>query len=143
MPSNAERLMSALAPVFGSGREVVIDDPTLARMVELLRPLQAPSFSGTMRAQGSFEQTFDDVDGLRRAWADWLGAFASVRLATESIEPVGDNVLMFVRQIGTTRHGVEMIQPSAAVWKFADGLIVRIEFHLDRDDAVASAERPA
>ena len=50
---------------------------------------------------------------------------------------------MFVRQIGTTRHGVEMIQPSAAVWKFADGLIVRIEFHLDRDEAVASAERPA
>ena len=40
MPSNAERLMSALAPVFGSGRDVVIDDPTLARMVELLRPLQ-------------------------------------------------------------------------------------------------------
>ena len=41
MPANAERLMSALAPVFGSGRDVVIDDPTLARMVELLRPLQA------------------------------------------------------------------------------------------------------
>ena len=39
MPSNAERLMSALAPVFGSGRDVVIDDPTLARMVESLRPL--------------------------------------------------------------------------------------------------------
>jgi ketosteroid isomerase-like protein len=45
-----------------------------------------------------------------------------------------------VRQIGTTRHGgVEIAQPSAAVWKFRDGRLVRLEFHLDREEAMASA----
>ena len=60
------------------------------------------------------------------------------------VEEIGDNVLTLARQIGTTRHGgVELEQPSAAVWKFRDGKIVRVEFHLDRDLAQASAREPA
>ncbi len=57
----------------------------------------------------------------------------------EAVEEVGENVLTLVNQVGTTRHGVEVEQPSAAVWKFRDGLLARVEFHLDRERARESA----
>ena len=141
MPSNADRLMEALAPVFGAG-EIEFDDRMLDEMIELLRPLEGPELTGTLRAQ-SGELSFDGVDGLKAAWLDWMGVFTSVRLEPERFAAVGDNVLMLVTQTGTTRHGVEVVQPSAAVWKYRDGLIVRVEFHLDRDEAEASAREPA
>ncbi len=65
-----------------------------------------------------------------------------MRIEIEQVEEIGDNVLTFVIQTGTTRHGVEVAQPSAAVWKFRDGLLTRVEFHLDREKAMRSAAEP-
>jgi len=141
--SNAERLNAALEPVFTGDGEVEIDETSIDAMVEALRPLAAPGFTAMMSGQGTVDRSFEDVEGLRDAWHDWLDVFSRVRLEIVGVEQVGDNVLMAARQVGTTRHGVDVEQPSAAVWKFDPaGLLTRVEFHLDRQAALASAEEP-
>jgi ketosteroid isomerase-like protein len=140
--SNSSRLLIALDPIFGDA-ESEVTEALIGDVITALTRIGAPRVTGSMTADDSFSTDFEDIDGLRDVWADWLGAFASVRIQIEEVEDVGDNVLTFVMQTGTTRHGVEVAQPSAAVWKFRDGLLARVEFHLDREKAIASAERPA
>src|SRR4051794_27490310 len=140
--SNAERLMLTLAPIFGEG-ERDVDERLIAEIGESLTDLTDDEISGAMTADSSFTAEFTGRDGLLEAWADWLETFTRVRIEIEEIKEVGDNVLTFVNQIGTTRHGVELAQPSAAVWKFRDDVLVRVEFHLDREKARESAAVPA
>lgn len=137
--SNSERLSEVLAEVFGAEGEIDVDDALIDRMLIALRPLTAPDLTGMMTGQGAADRRLDGVEGLRTAWADWLDSFACVRLEFEGMEQVGENVVVLARQIGTTRHGVEIEQPSAAVWKFRDGMLTRVEFHLDRAAALESA----
>jgi ketosteroid isomerase-like protein len=92
-----------------------------------------------MNGADGFVATWEGAEGLRAAWSDWLGVFATLRLEFESLDRYGDNLITVVRQSGTSRHGVELEQPSAAVWKFRDGMIGQLEFHLDREAALASA----
>jgi ketosteroid isomerase-like protein len=136
--SNAERLMIALAPTFGVG-ERDVDETLLRELGDSLADLVADELTGAMTADSSFTTEFEGRDGLLVTWADWLGAFARVQIELEEVEEIGDNVLTLVNQIGTTRHGVALAQPSAAVWKFRGEKLVRVEFHLDREKARASA----
>jgi ketosteroid isomerase-like protein len=142
--SNAETVILALANVF-SDEETEIDEAFVERMIEALAPITADDVVMTMRgSDDSFVGTYEGFDGLRDGWADWLESFDRVRFQFEGVEEFGDNVLTWGRQFGTTRHGgVEIEQPSAAVWKFRDGLIGQVEFHLDREKASASARREA
>jgi hypothetical protein len=137
--SNADRLIEALAGVFADEGEIEVDDALVDRMIDALRPLAAPDVAGTMSGQGTVDRGFEGVEGLRAAWADWLSTFARVRFEIEGIEEFGDNILTNARQIGTTRHGVDVEQPSAAVWMFRGDRLYRIEFHLDRDEALRRA----
>jgi hypothetical protein len=60
-----------------------------------------------------------------------------VRADAEEIREAGSAVVLFVNQIAVTRHGgVEMTQPSAMLWLFENGLVARLEFHLDRKAAL-------
>ena len=140
--SNADRLIEALAPAF-SAVETEVDEALIERMIEAIAPLAADDVVGTMSAMGTVERPFEGLDGLRELWADWLGTFERIRFEMEGVEQIGDNVFTLARQVGTTRHGVDVEQPSAAVWKFRDGLIVRVEFHLDREAALRSARSDA
>lgn len=137
--SNSDRLMEALAPLFGDERRGRVDIAAIDGMIDRLTPMAASTFTGAMIGQGTVAQSFDDIDALRAGWHDWLEMFEGVRFETEGLEPIGENFVLFARQIGTTRHGVEVEQPSAAVWKFEEGLLTRAEFHLNRDAALASA----
>jgi ketosteroid isomerase-like protein len=139
--TNAERLLEALAPTLGDN-ERDVDAKLIGEIVAAIAAIGAPTLSGSMTADSSFTVEFDDVAGMRAAWTDWLDAFARVRIEFESVEELGDNVVIMVSQTGTTRHGVELTQPSAAVWKFDRGLVARVEFHLDRAAAMASAAEP-
>lgn len=141
--SNAERLIEALAPIFGSD-ELEVDQALIAGIVAAAGELATDDVVCVMSGAEHFKATYDGLEGLREAWGDWLDAFASIRFEIERIQDVGENVLVEVQQIGVTRHGgVEITQPSAAVWKFRDDRIVRIEFHLDRVEALRSAGTPA
>jgi ketosteroid isomerase-like protein len=142
--SNAEPLMLALAAVF-TDDEAEVDEAVVVRLAESLRPISSPKVVMEMSgSDDSFVGVYEGLDGIRAGWADWLESFERVRLRFEGFEEHGDNVITFVQQTGITRHGgVEVEQPSAAVWKFRDGLLAQVEFHLDREKAVASAEEPA
>ena len=140
--SNAERLMNVLAPIFGAG-ELEVSDALIRRIGDALEPIRVDEITGVMMGDSTFSTEFEGRQGLEDTWADWLETFTTVTLEMEAIEEMGDNVVIFVKQVGTTRQGVEVEQPSAAVWKFRDGLIVRIEFHLDRERARESANVPA
>jgi ketosteroid isomerase-like protein len=137
--SNAERLLEALASVFADD-ETEIDAALIDRMIEALRPITAPDVVMIMRgSDDTFVGTYEGFDGLRQGWEDWLESFERVRFQVEDVEQIGDNVLTLGHQVGTTQ-GVELEQPSAALWKFREGLLGRVEFHLDRDVARSSAE---
>ena len=136
--SKEDALLAALSSVF-SDSETEIDAALVERMIEALRPLTTEYVVMVMRgSDDAFVGTYEGFDGLREGWADWLESFDRVRFEIEAVDVLGDNVITLGRQIGTTQ-GVDLEQPSAAVWKFRDGLIARIEFHLDRAQAVASA----
>lgn len=138
--SNAERLNQVLARVFSSP-ETAVDNALITRMVEGLEPITDEQVTVEMVGAEDFAASFQGISGLHEAWADWLEAFAEVRFRVEDMKAVGENVVTFGTQIGTTRHGgVEIEQPSAAVWKFHDGRIQRVEFHLDRETALRSAQ---
>ena len=141
--TNAERLIQALGSVF-SADEVEVSEALIGRMVDQLGPIAADDVVTEMvGTDDTFTGTWQGRDGMRAAWSDWLDTFSSVRFELEDFEQIGDNILTVGRQTGITRHGgVELEQPSAAVWKFRDGLLVKVEFHLDRDRARASAREP-
>ena len=140
--SNAERLIQALAEVFTED-EVEVTDALIERMIARLGSIAADDVVTEMvGTDEAFTGTWHGRDGMRAAWSDWLDTFSSIRFEVQDVEQIGDNVLTLGRQIGITRHGgVELEQPSAAVWKLRDGELVRVEFHLDRDRAYASARR--
>ena len=136
--SNAERLTAVLAPIFGDG-ELSVDEALIERIGDSVEKISVDEITGSMTGDSTFTTEFEGRAGLESTWSDWLETFTRVTLELEAIEEMGDNVLTLVNQVGTTRHGVEVTQPSAAVWKFRDGLLARVEFHLDRAKAAASA----
>jgi ketosteroid isomerase-like protein len=137
--SNADRVNEVLADLFGRG-ETVIDEAFAERMAAASPDLVTEDFVVVMTGPGGFEGRWEGTDGLREAWLDWLTAFERVTLEIESVEDVGDNVLALARQVGVSRHdGIELEQPSAAVWKFRGDRAYRLEFHLDRELALRSA----
>jgi ketosteroid isomerase-like protein len=137
---NSERLIGAIADVF-AGPEAVVDEGVVDRLIEAVAPLADPDFTCAMVAF-DVEREFAGPEGIRAAWSDWLEAYAELRFRVEGVQDVGDNVVMTATQIGVTRHeAVTIEQPSAAVWKFRDGRIQRVEFHLDREQARRSAQR--
>jgi ketosteroid isomerase-like protein len=138
--SNAERLGEAMAPLLAED-QIEMSEAVVERMIAALAPLTAGDIVMVMRGtDDSFVGTYEGFDGLREGWSDWLSSWGRLRFEIEEIHEVGDNVLLIGRQLGVTRHGgVEMEHPSAVVWKFRDGLLARVEFHLDRELAAASA----
>jgi hypothetical protein len=138
--SNADRLIVALGPLFADGSELEIDAPLIDAWIDALIPLSAQRFTALMSSQTGIDQEFGDAEGLREGWKDWLAAFSEVKFEIEAVEEIGANVITVASQVATTRHGVELEQPSAAVWKFNDqGRLYRVEFHLDREAALESA----
>ena len=80
---------------------------------------------------------YEGVDGLTEAWRDWGEAFESVHLEPEEIRERPDAVVLLAKQIAVTRHdGVVISQPSAMLCLFREGLVCRLEFHLDREAAL-------
>ncbi len=131
--------MAALAAVF-SADQVEVDAALVDRMVAAVATFADDDVVGVMNGGVHFEATYEGLEGLRQAWHDWLDAFARIRFQVESVEEVGENVVVLGVQSGTSRHSeLEIVQPSAAVWKFTAERLTRVEFHLDREIAFASA----
>ena len=78
--------------------------------------------------------------GLIDGWRDWLGPWASYEVSVEELIDAGERVVALAVLRGQTlRDCVQIEQPGAAVVTVSAGKISRVEFHLDRREALESA----
>jgi ketosteroid isomerase-like protein len=80
------------------------------------------------------------ISGLIEGWRDWLVPWASYEVDIDDYLDAGDMVVSLATLRGQTeRDGVTVEQHAAPVATVVDGKIKRLEFHLDRRDALAAA----
>jgi ketosteroid isomerase-like protein len=80
------------------------------------------------------------MEGLIAGWRDWLTPWAAYRVEVEEFIDAGDVVVALATLRGTTeRDRVEIEQPAAALATVVNGKVKRLEFHLDRREALAAA----
>src|SRR5262245_11591735 len=136
MSDNLE-LVRRLREAFGAepGSAAVAD-----RLIEVIRPGADPELRSRLSG-GAITTEYAGVEGLRRGWDDFLRSFESVRIQFDDIIEVGDAVVVdLVTVIGVPRGTrLELEQPGAAVFEFEAERLVRVELHLDRDEALRRA----
>ena len=83
-------------------------------------------------------------DGLVGAFRDWLAPYLSYTFEWEGIVDGGDRVVALVRQVGViATTGAPIEARSGVVFVFDGGRLVRMVFHVDRDEALRAAGLPA
>jgi ketosteroid isomerase-like protein len=76
-------------------------------------------------------------DVMREFVAQWK----DFRVEAREFEDLGDTILVTEHQSGTGRaSGVEIDQIDYAAWTFRDGLVTRVRWRMDPDDALDTAE---
>jgi hypothetical protein len=136
--------MSANLELVRRLREAFEADPAAGaageRLIEVIRSVADPELRSRL-AGGAITTEYVGIEGLRRGWEDFLRSFESVRIQFEDIVEVDDAVLVdTVTLIGVPRGTeVEVEQPAAAIFEFDQGRLVRVEYHLDRDEAFRRA----
>lgn len=105
-----------------------------------IAPVAGPDFTCLM-AGGPLTEEFSGVEGLRAAWNDFLAAFeGGAKVEFEEMVDGGDWVVDMVRMTSRPKGtGATIEQRAAAAFRFSDGLITRIEFHMDRAAALRAA----
>jgi ketosteroid isomerase-like protein len=114
----------------------VLEGQEMIDLIEgLLRDRAHPDYETVMVPKDGPALNYAGVDGFREAIDDWLSPWAEFRFEIEELIPVGDMIVLMVRQSGTTKHGgVEIATDSGTIWWVVDGSIRRASFYLDRDD---------
>ncbi|HKR98796.1 MAG TPA: nuclear transport factor 2 family protein [Candidatus Dormibacteraeota bacterium] len=83
---------------------------------------------------------YSGMEGLIEGWRDWLTPWATYAVDVEDFLDAGDVVVAFAVLRGeTARDRVKIEQQAAALATVVDGRIKRLEFHLDRREALAAA----
>jgi ketosteroid isomerase-like protein len=119
-----------LVPLSRSGDLAQAVDPS-ALSPDVVVIFVTPSGPGT---------EYRGVKGFIDGWRDWLMPWASYEVEVEELLDAGDRVVALAQLRGETlRDSVQMEQPAAAVLTIADRKVVRVEFHLDRREALESA----
>jgi hypothetical protein len=109
------------------------------RLIEVFRPVADPELKARLDG-GAITTEYTGIDGLRRGWEDFLRSFETVRIQFEEMVEVGDAVVDMVTVIGVPKGTeLEVEQPAGAVFEFDRGRLIRVELHLDRDEALRRA----
>jgi ketosteroid isomerase-like protein len=70
----------------------------------------------------------------------WLATWQTWVIELVELVPAGDKVVALSHLDGTSRTaGIEMTQYSSEVWTFRDGLIVRCDAYLTREEGLVAA----
>lgn len=135
-------MIEQIAPAVGEGESASFDRALMEQMAELLAAYAEPEFEtamiGMRTTDGPLGNSGRGVEGMRSVVGDWLDTFESLRAERVEVVQVGDSVVMEVVQVATAQ-GVEISTPSAIVFKFRDERIGVVEFHLNQEEARASA----
>jgi ketosteroid isomerase-like protein len=113
------------------------------RIRRLFMELAEPDFETAMVGPGytaGRRIEFTGIDGFAEAWRDWTSPFETYDIEVEEMIDAGDQVVSMVAMSGRTRTGgAEITAPGAAVWTVVDGRVRKVEFHIDRDEALRAA----
>jgi ketosteroid isomerase-like protein len=123
---------------------VGVDLVTLTRTGELMNHLNreavTPDTEVAFATPAAGFTEYRGLEGFLEGWADWMMPWASYEVDLEELVDGGERVLALVTLRGQTAHDrVRIEQPGAAVFTVRDGKITRVEFHLDRREALAAA----
>jgi ketosteroid isomerase-like protein len=119
-----------------------LDDDTLRDSLgELIDPEAEFRFMDVEGgALGDFRVPTTGVEGLRAGWTDWIEPWEEFGLVFDRSIDAGDGkVVLLAEMRGKVRGGVEVSQPGAAVIRIREGLIVGMDFYLDRRQACRAA----
>jgi len=121
--------------------EVLRDDAATDAFVDAFGPCCHPDFRVDMIAGAAgLRQEYSGVDGLVKGWRDWVAPFEAFRIEIENDFAGGGDVYVgFARQTGVLEGGGEVKADAAALFRFENGLLARLEFHMDRAEAMRSA----
>jgi ketosteroid isomerase-like protein len=79
-------------------------------------------------------------DAIESHLRDFLGQWERFRIELQELTEFGDTILVTERQYGTGKaSGVSTEQTFYAVWTFRDGLVTRVRWDTDRDEALKAA----
>ncbi len=88
---------------------------------------------------GALTTTYEGIEGLRRGWEDFLGAFETLMIEPVETQEGADGtcVVEFVRLTGRPK-GIDAAidEDAAAVWRLRDGRVSAVEFYMDRTKAL-------
>jgi ketosteroid isomerase-like protein len=122
-----------VAELLGQGPEGV------AKMFPLLRPDVKSEF---IAQTPGVSLSYEGVDGLYEGWREWLGPWSSYVLKMRDLVEASPHemVVMGRAEARTSRDSVVMEHRPAAVLTFDDeGLVSRVRFFIDSDDALRAA----
>jgi len=144
MTPKAVRVVEQIQDALATGDVVagLDDDQTDRQVRRAFAALAEPDFEVVMVGPAYLPTRFEGsgVEGFREAWLDWTSAFESYQIEIERVIDAGKRVVSLVAMAGKTKTGgVEIEAPGAAVWTVVDGRLRRVEFHLDREEALRSA----
>ena len=107
---------------------------------EAILPLIAPDFETQTPAGLAAEpDTYRGPDGARRWFEEFYEVMDDIRLEADDPRAVGDWVVMQVTVTARGRAtGLEVDQTTAQAWLVRDGLVRRIEYFADLDEAIAA-----
>jgi hypothetical protein len=144
MPSSSQELVATLMGLFPPDEDIAgqLSGGDRERMLrQELERLAAPEFVTEMVADAGFRTERRGIDGFIEAWDDWLEAFDSFRVELEDTAEFGETLVTLVVLRGVpTRGSAEIANSNAAVWFIKDKRLERVEFHMDRELAMRSAE---
>jgi len=91
-----------------------------------------PALGGQLRGAG--------IGGMVEGWREWLEPYEYYVVTIEHVETMesGDILMLVHARARTHRDGVVVEHSPAAVATVHDGLLVRMRFYLDRDEARAA-----
>ena len=85
-------------------------------------------------------KTYTGPVGSRDTWLEWLSPWKTYRVETEEVIDLRDRVLVLVHAFGRLEGSQgEVENTSASLWTVRDRKIARVEFYVDRTEALKAA----
>ena len=87
------------------------------------------------------EDVYRGHDGFRKFWDDYLSVWEEVEFIIDEIIDAGGQIVVFLRQraLGKVSGVRGEFSPYAQIATISDGLVTRLAFYSDRDEALAAA----